>query len=147
MGGINISVVLFTLEGQNQKNRLTTIKTSLMLLPGSCTHLLDLIAFWKQTSYAVAFIFPFGTFMAGQYFPLASTFYDQSIIHYLPGTCRLQKNLVWDLALYPEPDKCYKLYFFSCGANWKNMVCSYANMTLSSAMASFQHKILQKELK
>lgn len=144
---MNISVVLLSLEVQNQKNRLTTIKMSLMLLPGSCTHLLDLIAFWQQTSHATAFLFPFGTFMAGQYFPLALTFYYQSIIHYLPGTCRLQKNLVWDLALYPAPDKCYKLYFFSCGANWKNMACSYANMTLSSAKAAFQHKIHQTELK
>lgn len=147
MGGINIRAFLFSWEDQNQKNRLTSIKMSLMLLLGSCTHLFDLIAFWQQTSFAIAFLFPFGTFMAGQYFPLASTFYYQSIIHYLPGTCKLQKNLVWDLALYPVPDKCYKLYFFSCGANWKNMACSYASMTLSSAKAAFQHKILQKELK
>jgi len=44
---------------------------SLTLLPGSCPHLLDLIAFWQQASYATASLFPFGTFTAGQYFPLA----------------------------------------------------------------------------
>jgi len=75
------------------------------------------------------------------------TVYYQSIIHYLLGTCRLQKNLVWDLALYPVTEKRYKFYSFSCGAKWKNMACSYASNTLSSARAVFYYNISQKEAK
>lgn len=120
---------------------------SLTLLLGSYLDLLDLIAFWQQASYATAFLFSFRDFHGRPVFSPGMTVYYQSIIHYLPGTCSLQKNLVWGLALYPVPDKCYKFYSFSCGAKWKNMACSYASMTLSSARAVFHYKILQKELK
>lgn len=123
---------------------------SLTLLLGSYIDLLDLIAFGNRLLMLQLFFFPFGTFMAGQYFPLAWQFTTNplsitflaradfrktlsgiwrstqcliNVINFIPSVV-VQSGKIWcavmPALLCPQPELFFTIKSFK--KNWNNLV-------------------------